>query len=199
MPNYNTILGARLVCDFFWCSSDSHNPQDSGDDLARPGAARGAPKCRISIRFLANAFFATFSGFSQIAESLGQRRRLGPPSWRPGGAQMPDYYINLDHRVFCELAKNSPKPKTISELLQMTRRLSDRSRSASCSVGPLCRIPIENRKRDFGIVAKDKKAGTVDLRRVRQLLPGGRRRQREPFAFALGKNVRKCLENTRKM
>ena len=26
MPNYNTILGARLVCDFFWASSDSHNP-----------------------------------------------------------------------------------------------------------------------------------------------------------------------------
>ena len=106
MPNYNTILGALLVCDFFGVSSDSHDPQDSSDDLARPGAARGAPKFRITIRFLANAFFATFSVFSQIAESSRQRRRSGPPSWRPGGAQMPDYYINFDNLVFCDLAKN---------------------------------------------------------------------------------------------
>ena len=109
---------------------------------------------------------------------------------------MPDYNINLDNLVFCELTKNQQK----HTLLQKTYgKFTGPQPVGSCAVGPLCRIPIENRKRDFGIVAKDKKAGTVDLRRVRQLLPGGRRRQREPFAFALGKNVRKCLENTRKM
>ena len=114
-------------------SSNLQNPQDSGDDLDPPDAAREATQCRISLRFSASAFFATFSNFSQIAESSRQRRRSGPPSWRPGGAQMPDYYINLDNRAFCQLSKQSPKAKTISELLQMTRRLL---------AGKLCGWPL---------------------------------------------------------